>query len=75
MHKHKCSQCGCVWEHKSDCADNEIAHQCPVCRTEQWVKYTGVRGAGFLQKCYRYVPNRSLVSVESIILLGYTKDN
>lgn len=72
MHKHKCPSCRCVWEHGDECGGNEIAHRCPQCGTEQFVKYGGVLTSGFLQMCSR-VSNPSLPNmVETVILLGYT---
>jgi hypothetical protein len=40
-HKHKCNNCGNMWEHSDDMAGNEEAHKCPNCREEQWTKYRG----------------------------------
>ena len=40
-HKHKCPSPNCkhVWEHSDSKWGDEEAHQCPLCRTEQWTKH------------------------------------
>lgn len=40
-HEHKCPnpRCQCVWEHGDNMVNNEPAHRCPRCGTEQWIKY------------------------------------
>lgn len=42
LHKHKCDDCGVVWEHDALClADHTAAHKCPKCGKEQRTKYSG----------------------------------
>ncbi|MEA2702045.1 MAG: hypothetical protein QOE22_754 [Candidatus Parcubacteria bacterium] len=41
-HKHKCPNCSCVWEHTSKEGQDENAHNCPQCGTEErWVYFGG----------------------------------
>lgn len=40
-HKHKCSKCGCVWEHGSEAAGLGREHSCPLCGDMQWYRYDG----------------------------------
>jgi len=48
MHKHKCDECGCVWEHERP-ADGEGkgAHNCPKCSVPQGMRYDGPEPAEF----------------------------
>jgi hypothetical protein len=40
-HRHKCEQCGFVWEHETTgCINNTKAHTCR-CGAEQWEWYKG----------------------------------
>lgn len=38
MHKHRCPKCATVWEHGSECAGVDAAHQCPLpgCKGESF---------------------------------------
>lgn len=38
-HKHKCVNCGKIWEHGSGCCGDRKAHTCPDCKSEQWNIY------------------------------------
>lgn len=38
-HKHKCPQCGTIWEHGSGCKGDSDKHRCPQCNTLQWKTY------------------------------------
>ena len=43
-HRHKCQDCGTVWEHSDRMAGNEAAHHCPSCKVELeggWFRYEG----------------------------------
>jgi hypothetical protein len=41
-HKHRCGNCGCVWEHPDTCHDDAMSHLCPKCGVmfESW-RYKG----------------------------------
>ncbi|MEN9605040.1 MAG: hypothetical protein RJB39_725 [Candidatus Parcubacteria bacterium] len=52
-HRHRCSNCGCIWEHDDSCYDNTEAHTCPTpgCGEEQYRKYNGMMPPSFSQSC------------------------
>lgn len=35
-HRHRCLQCGTIWEHGSECKGDEDKHRCPHCNKLQW---------------------------------------
>jgi hypothetical protein len=39
-HKHKCPECGFIWEHGDHNAGNDETHECP-CGTMVWTRYHG----------------------------------
>jgi predicted nucleic acid-binding Zn-ribbon protein len=39
-HKHKCPECGFVWQHSNAMRGNQAAHQCP-CGGESFYHYFG----------------------------------
>jgi predicted nucleic acid-binding Zn-ribbon protein len=44
LHKHKCPECGYIWEHGEECGGNEAAHTCSQCGCNVfacWVRYEG----------------------------------
>jgi len=41
IHKHKCNNCGHVWQHSDNCAGVTSEHTCPNCGNESWVRYNG----------------------------------
>ena len=45
LHRHRCAGCGTVWKHYQSQLKTEAqykkAHTCPVCREEQYWKYSG----------------------------------
>lgn len=49
FHRHKCDDCGHIWEHKDSCAGNESAHTC-ICGKEEWYKYFGPEPPASLPK-------------------------
>jgi predicted RNA-binding Zn-ribbon protein involved in translation (DUF1610 family) len=40
FHRHKCN-CGHIWSHSDNCRKNTVAHTCPNCGKEEWVRYNG----------------------------------
>lgn len=38
-HKHKCRNCGEIWEHPDTMRGNKAAHTCQSCGCEQWSRY------------------------------------
>lgn len=40
-HRHKCPQCGVVWEHPDAAAGDTRAHRCPDCGAPSWYLYEG----------------------------------
>lgn len=46
MHKHRCDECGCVWEHEMP-QGGVGAHDCPRCGVEICEKYYGPEPAEF----------------------------
>ena len=59
MHKHKCPECGLVWEHPNDGAPTkkvyDEAHLCPGCGTDQREKYFGPQPV-VVAHCTQYKP-------------------
>ena len=59
MHKHKCPDCGLVWEHPNDGAPTkkvyDEAHLCPGCGTDQREKYYGLQPV-IVANCTQYKP-------------------
>lgn len=43
FHRHRCTECNTVWEHSNRKHDENLAHQCPKCKKEQFERYTGPR--------------------------------
>lgn len=41
MHRHKCWNCGLIWQHSDVCFGSEFAHTCMHCGELQWSKYFG----------------------------------
>ncbi len=41
FHRHKCRKCGYIWEHGNTCVNDEKAHTCSKCGTEEWYWYQG----------------------------------
>lgn len=41
LHRHKCDECGNIWEHDDSCGGDDNAHKCPRCQKEQFVRYWG----------------------------------
>ncbi len=41
FHRHKCDNCGQIWEHSNSCAGNEHAHTCTTCGHKNWERYKG----------------------------------
>lgn len=48
FHKHKCGNCGHIWEHSNGCGGDVKAHTCEKCGEEQWIKWFGVEDAGYM---------------------------
>lgn len=40
-HKHKCSECGTIWEHSNNCHGVDEAHMCSECGKGCWEQYWG----------------------------------
>lgn len=38
-HKHKCVGCGRIWRHSDNRRNNEKAHTCRSCGTQNWYHY------------------------------------
>jgi len=59
-HKHRCPDCGYIWEHETNCSeviirsgvspDNKKQHTCSKCGAESWEWYKG-SNAGVFQSC------------------------
>lgn len=43
LHSHRCPRCQYIWEHNDESAGVYLAHCCPMCGTEQFTRYTGLR--------------------------------
>jgi predicted nucleic acid-binding Zn-ribbon protein len=41
FHRHKCYECGYIWEHNDDCVYQPGAHNCPKCGVKETWKYFG----------------------------------
>lgn len=39
-HRHKCENCGLVWQHSNAMRNRTDAHTC-VCGKQEWIEYTG----------------------------------
>ena len=42
-HRHKCDNCGYIWEHSNFCRGDTKAHTCPNpdCGKQKWYQYSG----------------------------------
>lgn len=50
IHKHKCDNCGYIWEHGADSFGDDLSHTCPRCITHgmiigSYTHYTGKKKA------------------------------
>lgn len=57
-HRHKCNNCGHIWEHSDCMAGDDDAHKCTKCGEEQWEKYKGNSIPCTICRIDPYVANR-----------------
>ena len=53
MHKHKCENCGIVWQHHFRARNQLRYHTCPGCGRVQWLIYQGDEPASVTQHSLR----------------------